>query len=247
MVCIRFLDPATADVTTRFLAITDLPNQKSETIEIAILDILVVKKIPLQKVIGLGTDGAANMTGRKSGLVARLNERNLYLTGHHCSSHRLNLASSQAAEKVPYLKKMKSILMQLFKLYSDSCVRQAGLPEIQKILDDPQLRLKNAVDTRWLSQYAAVSTIRRIMPSLITSLERGGSERGDATAAGLATFVKAFHLQAAIHLLPVVLLVLTYLSKVLQGKKLDFPTVQPCVNGAVSTLQQMRDNPGLHM
>ena len=246
MVCIRFLDPATADVTTRFLAITDLPNQKSETIERAILDILGVKKIPLQRVIGLGTDGATNMTGRKSGLVARLNERNLYLTGHHCSSHRLNLASSQAAEKVPYLK-MKSILMQLFKLYSDSCVRQAGLTEIQKILDDPQLGLKNAVDTRWLSQYAAVSTIRRIMPSLITSLEREGSERGDATAAGLATFVKAFHLQAAIHLLPVVLLVLTYLSKVLQGKKLDFSTVQPCVNGAVSTLQQMRDNPGLHM
>ena len=173
------------------------------------------------------------MTGRKSGLFALLKERNPYLTGHHCSAHRLNLVSSQAAEKVPYLKKIKSILRQFFKFYSDNFVRQAGLTEIQKILDNPQLRLKNTVDTRWLSNDAAVSTIRRIMPSLITSLERECSEKGDTTAAGLTTFVKAFHFQAAIHLLSDVL---PSLSKVRGCKERSWTTVQPCVNGAVSTL-----------
>ena len=45
----------------------------------------------------IGTDGAATMTGRRSGVVTRLKELATSAVGVHCAAHRLNLAASQAA------------------------------------------------------------------------------------------------------------------------------------------------------
>ena len=47
----------------------------------------------------------------------------------HCAAHRLNLASSQAANAIPYVKNFNTILRQ------DSSVRTAGLKEIQCLLE----------------------------------------------------------------------------------------------------------------
>ena len=246
ILCVRYLDPQAAEVSTNFLSIRKLPNKMAETIESVVLDVLKEKAIDLKKVVGVGTDGAANMAGKRSGLIARLKEKNPHLTGHHCTAHRLNLASSQASEAVPYLKKLKAILKQLFYFYSTSPTRRAGLDDIQALLDDPKLRLKKAVDTRWLSRNAAVHTIRRILPSLISSLEREATERNNATDSGLSTFVKDFYFVASIYLLSDVLPVMTSLSKIFQGEKLDF-TVRSSVDGALLTPKRLRTMPGMYM
>jgi hypothetical protein len=51
--------------------------------------------------LGLGTDGAAVMTGKKKGLTGRFLELNPHLINTHCSAHRLALCTEQAAEKIP--------------------------------------------------------------------------------------------------------------------------------------------------
>ena len=45
----------------------------------------------------------------------------------HCIAHRLPLAASQAAPKVPQLQQVKAVLTQLFYYYQKSPVRTAGL------------------------------------------------------------------------------------------------------------------------
>jgi hypothetical protein len=49
----------------------------------------------INDLVGLGTDGASVMTGRKNGLVVRVKRLNNLVVGVHCAAHRCALASSQ--------------------------------------------------------------------------------------------------------------------------------------------------------
>ena len=53
--------------------------------------------IDMKSVIGLGTDGASAMTGKKNGVSAFLKKENPHCINVHCIAHRLALCSSQAA------------------------------------------------------------------------------------------------------------------------------------------------------
>lgn len=87
---------------------------------------------------------------------------------------------------------------------------------IQSILGGPQLKMKEVLDTRWLSHDRAVTAIRECLPALVASLEREASERADATAAGLAMFVKTTNFVASIHMMSDILPHLSRLSKSFQ-------------------------------
>ena len=58
---------------------------------------------------------------------------------------------------------------------------------------------------RWLSHDKAVENLQKCLPSVITSLEREASERHDAQALGLATFVKKYKFVATLLMLSDVL------------------------------------------
>ena len=52
----------------------------------------------------------------------------------------------------------------------------AGLKLIQKVVNDPQLKLNQAKDVRWFSREKAVRNLRQCLPSVLTSLEREATE-----------------------------------------------------------------------
>ena len=58
----------------------------------------------------------------------------------------LALACGQAFDEVPYIKKFEAILDQLYRFYDNSPVRTAGLHSIQEILNEPNLKLRQAKD-----------------------------------------------------------------------------------------------------
>ena len=60
----------------------------------------VCEKIGLdpRKIVGLGSDGASVMLGKKTGVGVRLKARSPHLTHVHCIAHRVNLAASGAAK-----------------------------------------------------------------------------------------------------------------------------------------------------
>lgn len=54
---------------TCFLRVVDLLDGKAVTIEQKLLDICSWCKIPIGKVFGFGSDGAATMAGRRTGVA----------------------------------------------------------------------------------------------------------------------------------------------------------------------------------
>ena len=80
-------------------------------------------------------------------------------------------------------------MVSLFYFYSNSAVRAAGLEQFQELLGDPQLKVKETRDVRWLSHQKTVATIVRTFPSLIASLQSEADDRGNLTALGLFTLM----------------------------------------------------------
>ena len=99
---------------------------------------------------------------------------------------------------MPYLKKIGEILVTIFKVYHYSAVRQAGLEEIQDIMNDPRLKFKLPSATMWLSHSQAVNV-------LFVSIDRRASERRDATTLGLVTLGKSYKFVATLILMSDVL------------------------------------------
>ncbi len=114
-------------------------------------------------------------------------------------------------------------------------------------MEEPVLKLKRAVDTRWLSHDQAVTAIRRTLPSLLTCLEREAAQNGDAVARGLVSALGAYNFIATIYLMSDVLPLLTTLSLVFQTEDVDLSVVQPQVAATISSLKLLRNQPGPSM
>ena len=104
-------------VRTVFLKIVELSNGRADTIEEAVKSYLGNSLIPLSRLVGLATDGASVMTGRHSGVAARLKAVQPIITSIHCVAYRLALAAGQAGDKVKFIANtFKPTLRQLFLL-----------------------------------------------------------------------------------------------------------------------------------
>ena len=57
----------------------ELPDGKAETIVTALEKFMEEKNLPMQQLIGLGSDGASVMVGRKSGVSFISNTKYMYM------------------------------------------------------------------------------------------------------------------------------------------------------------------------
>lgn len=180
---------------TSFIDIIDIKDGKAETILDSTKTVLQNLDIDLGKVVGLGTDGAAVMTGCKGGVGVLLkNAGASYLVQTHCSAHRVSLALSQAAKNIPRIKNIEIILAQLYHFFYDSPVRESVLRQIYEINDMPEVKLKEPKNVRWLSLYEAVSAVSKSFGSIVEALEHIAEKKNDLNsvkAKGLLTKIKS--------------------------------------------------------
>lgn len=96
----------------------------------------------MSKVMGLGTDGASTMTGKKEGLTGHFMRINPHLKNAHCSAHRLALCSEQAAQKVPGMVRFQQTLESIFYHFKKSPHKCDKMEAIQKLLNEPTVKYR---------------------------------------------------------------------------------------------------------
>ena len=170
-------------VHSSFISMLELPYVTAPSIVNAVCKLCQDLNLEMRnRFCGLGSDRASVMLGARGEVSKLLKDKVPFLASNHCIAHRLALACGQSADEVQSLRRFKRVL-KLF--YSNSAVHTAGLRSIQEVLDDPQLKLTQAKDVRWLSHERAVSHLRQCFKSVLLSLNKEGSERNNAEAAGL--------------------------------------------------------------
>jgi hypothetical protein len=63
-------------------------------------EFLTSSGIQWSKCVGISTDGARAMSGRLTGLIARIRENNPSVAWHHCCIHRESLATKKTPEEL---------------------------------------------------------------------------------------------------------------------------------------------------
>ncbi|KYN08183.1 Zinc finger MYM-type protein 1 [Cyphomyrmex costatus] len=94
-------------------------------------DIFTRYDLDIYKLRGQCYDGAANFSGRVTGLQARVQElepRALYV---HCNAHTLNLVVQDGMERIPTAKNCIGIVKELITFIRDSPKRLAQFKELQ--------------------------------------------------------------------------------------------------------------------
>ena len=256
----RYIEKDTGKLKSHFLKVIDalgpcesaedegdLPRAVSlnaDTITAHIHKYLTDIKLDMKKVRGIGTDGASTMMGFRNGVVAQLKRIRPSAIGVHCAAHRLNLASSQAGDAVPYVKKFNTIIRQLFDFFTNSAVRTAGLKEVQSLLQDKQSKILEPCATRWLSIECRVHRIKDCFVSIVLSLEWEGTERSEAKAIGLSRLILEYRFVCTMLLLCDVLPHITHLSKCFQIEAVDYSVIPTMLSSTISSLQQLITSDG---
>ena len=223
-------------LSTRFLKLIDLADGKAFTITQSLVAYLQSVELSIDSLSSFGSDGAAVMTGRRSGVAARLCEMNAQIIPVHCICHRLALATGQASNEVPYLKKMKEYLLAFWKFFHYSPVRAAGLKLIQEAMCLPELKMLKGVDTRWLSHKASVSALLRSLPAILVTLQ----QQSEPTALGLYKVATRYNVFASLLLLNDVLSAVNRLSMAFQRANIDFTIINPLLQSTIVTIEKLQ-------
>jgi hypothetical protein len=141
-------------VHTQFLGVQSVPKADASGIAHAI-DSVARQRLDINwkdRLVALGTDGAAVMLGKNNGVVAKMKEENPHIISVHCMNHRLELAFKDAAKKTPCHKRLiEELLLGLYLFYHHSSLNRANLRNSFKTLGMPCLVPTRVGGTRWVS------------------------------------------------------------------------------------------------
>lgn len=193
--------------------------------------------------VGQAYDGASVMSGKHSGVQARIKEQAKHSFYIHCSAHCLNLVLVDTVKAVPEVGQFFSLLDRLYVFTSGSYVHQKWLSIQEEMYPGAPRELQRLSDTRWACRYMALHTIMDRLPAIKRVLQDIVQEHnGDRS-------VEARGLLAQIDLQFIVCLVTLhkvfgeakFLSDMLQSSSLDLSKAVDLVEALVQTLNDYRD------
>ena len=218
----------------------------AQTITKRVCEYVAIAGLDMTKMRGIATDGASTMMGRHNGVVTRLKTITPSAIGVHCAAHQLNLASSQAADAVAYVKRFSNTLRQLYDYFDNSAVRTAGLEAVQTLISESG-KLLAPCSTRWLSTEKSVNRLKKCFISVVLSLQREGEERLDAKALGLSSLVTEYRFVCTMLLLCDALPHVSLLSKCFQSVDCDYSIIPKMLTTTVHAIGQLKTVDGINM
>lgn len=209
---IQFFNSETEQVETNFLFVENILKNSTSANAETIFNILTQKiaefGLQLQNLSSMVSDGAAVMTGARSGVATCLEEVNSEVITFHCLCHKLALASTDTTSDITYIKNTELWLRQPWKMFENSPKWMAMYMKVQLELKSVHLsdkgkkivgkKLKKACQTRWLSFHAATSALFDYYLAVLQTL--GQLKDEDAVACGLLSKVKTAKFIGAIYI-----------------------------------------------
>ena len=239
-ICLRYVRDDS--ICERFFAFREATDLTGGGLAAQLLATLTDAGIPVSGMVGQGYDGAAAMSGHKSGVQKHIRERCPAAMYVHCISHCLNLCLMKAGQ-VTGIKKAVTLMHEIAVFYQDSNKRTKNLQEAieQKCKESGRSRLKNHCATRWVEKQEAVRVFKQLLPALWMSLDDIASWPGNASGKALL-FTSSLNgeFAVALHILTSVLEVTKPLSVRLQEVAQDIHHACESVRDCITTLQQMR-------
>ena len=241
-ICIRYVKSGVP--VTHFLCNVPVEDGKAHTIVNCIVETFNQISLTLSTCVSLATDGAAVMTGKRTGVGVQLQAKYApYCIQTHCIAHRLNLACTDTIKKDQYMVKFRDMFSSLYFFMSGSSQRTQTLKKIQAILEEPEISVKEPHSIRWLGLRNAVDAVFVSYSSVLATLTKFIEEK-QSTAKGLLKFFNSYKVALVTAFMLDVHNELAVLSCQFQRQNLLFSEVYPLLQGTLAKLDSMNTTDG---
>ena len=126
---------------------TEITN--ADTITTLIKDFLIRFDLPLNHCRGQCNDGAANMSGVRSGVATQIQKIELRTLYIHCMVHCLNLAAQDSCRAIKIMADTFDTVLELSKTIKYSAKKKAMLLKLKCYLAPDGPGIKPLSSTRW--------------------------------------------------------------------------------------------------
>ncbi|KAL2095659.1 hypothetical protein ACEWY4_007807 [Coilia grayii] len=172
------------DVDNVFLDITELTegtdaesvykSLKRSLLQAGLDDVFLGRNL-----ISIATDGAAVLTGKNTGLIARLKSDFPNIQSVHCLAHRLELAVHDALKAVAGCSHFEIFISKLYALYHQSAKNARLLEEAAADLNMQVLRIGQIFSIRWVaSSFNTVKAVWNNYPALARHFQTASEDAG---------------------------------------------------------------------
>ena len=207
-----------------FTEILSLKKANAESIYSALVEYCMEKNIQLGRLIGMGFDGAATLSGNKTEVQRTLKNLSPHALVPTVTVMSFNWLLCKLASATPGIKLVCTTLMTLWKFFHYSPKRAESLKEIQKVLDLPELKIVKPSDTRWLAHECSVKAVKASYSSIVLALEKIYETLHESEALALSKALSSHSTIAAMYCLDILPQV-AKLSRALQTKHLDLTLI----------------------
>ncbi|XP_071848829.1 zinc finger protein 862-like isoform X1 [Apostichopus japonicus] len=242
-------------VTTRFLSIQKLERATAANcygeIIAALHEYCGIQEPELwSKLVGFGSDGASVMTGRRSGVGARMKEHQPKLQTVHCIAHRLELAIKQASKNVPMVCKMDQFLINIFLFYHNSTLNRGLLRRTAEALGVTRFIPTRTGGTRWIGHTQnALTNLLSGYPAIVQHLleikeHNQTSNDSKGKSAGFLKLLLSRPFLGFLHFMVDVTNILGRLSRTFQRMDMNLPEMPKLVKDTVTSLDKLKSQQG---
>lgn len=159
-VVVRYYNASLKHIVTNFIAMIIIENGTADTIFDAIVNYRQAHNIPIERCIGLATDGCISMVGCNHSLIKNFKQVCPNIVHIKCICHSIQLASSYALLVLP--RNIEALVELTYNWFSHSTLRQLDYKAMYAAINvgEELLKIMQKTKTRWLP---IASCVERIM------------------------------------------------------------------------------------
>lgn len=161
-IVVRYFNKDSGRIVSSFFDLVNLFQANVETatanvIFDAIMNSFVIHDIPINNIVGFGSDGCNTMMGDHNSVKSRFMEAcpGIHIT--KCICHSLHLVASEACKSLP--RHVEDMARDIFNFFKNSAKRKSVFKGYQVFLNLNIHRLLHPSQTRWLSLHPVVRRI----------------------------------------------------------------------------------------
>jgi hypothetical protein len=157
--CVRYFSKKENEILSALLGLVQVVSTTADDLYNAIAQFLQNIGLALNKIVGLGTDGASNLCGSNNSVYTKLRAHNPNLILMRCVCHSLHLCAQAAFKELPA--NIDFMLRESYSWFSHSPLRRSQYNQLWETIDGEThaLKLVSPAATRWLSLHQCLVRI----------------------------------------------------------------------------------------
>ena len=235
-----------SNIHERCIRLIRVHSLTGKSLSSVILNVLADMNLKLIDMIGMGFDGASNMSGKEEGVQNHLKEAGAtYATYFHCFGHKLNLVLEKSALSITSVIGVFSTIGDIYSFMEGSPKRHGVYEKFlkEKGINTGKTALHSFSDTRWSARSDNLEVILNAYSAIVSVMEHFTNE-GDCTAKGLLIRLTSFSFFFSCVVLRHCFRKASFVSAYLQKENMDLSTAVSAINDLKKELSSLRNENG---